>query len=157
MVGSRAESVQIGAVNAKQVGLEGISRYGKEALVTLAYDPRIAIAYVASSGAGGSRLLRRNFGQILENLAGPAEYHWLAGNFIKYGADPLHASDLPVDAHELIALCAPRPVLITCGTNTGPIRPQPASNSPSAMLLTPSQWEYSSPSGSNLDHGFWTT
>jgi hypothetical protein len=66
-----------------------------------------------------SRLFRRNFGEIMENIAGWGEYHWMAGNFIKYGAPPLHASDLPVDTHELIALCAPRPVLITIGTNTG--------------------------------------
>lgn len=109
------------AVDAKQVGLQGISRYGKEALVTMAYDSRFAIAYVASSGLAGAGLYRRNFGELLANVAGWGEYHWMAGNFVKYGADPLSADDLPVDGHMLLALCAPRPVLVTVGTNTGPL------------------------------------
>lgn len=103
------------AVDAKQVGIEGLSRYGKAALVTMAYDPRFAIAFVGSSGEGGAKLHRRNFGELVENLAGAGEYHWMAGNFIKY-AGPLTPDDLPVDAHELIALCAPRPVFISVGS-----------------------------------------
>jgi hypothetical protein len=50
-----------------------------------------------------------------ENLAGTSEYDWMAGNFLKY-AGPLTVNDLPVDAHELIALCAPRPVFISSGS-----------------------------------------
>jgi len=103
------------AVDAKQVGIEGLSRYGKAALVTLAYEPRFAIGFVASSGEGGAKLHRRDFGERVENVAGSGEYHWMAGNFIKY-AGPLTANDLPVDAHELIALCAPRPVFISSGS-----------------------------------------
>ena len=102
------------SVDAKQVGLEGHSRYGKATLVAMAYEPRLAIAYVSSSGAGGAKILRRNFGELLENVAGTSEYHWMAGNFLKY-AGPLTPNDLPVDAHELIALCAPRPVFISGG------------------------------------------
>ncbi len=99
------------AVDAKQVGLEGHSRFGKTALVAMAYDPRFAIAYISSSGTGGAKLYRHIFGELTENLAGTGEYHWMAGNFLKY-AGPLTTGDLPVDAHELIALCAPRPVFI---------------------------------------------
>ena len=102
------------SVDAKQVGITGHSRYGKAALVTMAYDQRFAIGYISSSGAGGAALYRRNWGELLENVAGAQEYHWMAGNFLKY-AGPLHASDLPVDSHELIALCAPRPVFISGG------------------------------------------
>ncbi len=94
------------SVDARQVGIEGLSRYGKAALVAMAYDPRFAIAFVASSGEGGAKLHRRNFGELVENVAGAGEYHWMAGNFIKY-AGPLTPNDLPVDSHELIALCAP--------------------------------------------------
>lgn len=103
------------AVDARRVGIEGLSRYGKAALVTMAYDPRFAVAFVGSSGEGGAKLHRRNFGELVENVASPAEYHWMAGNFLKY-AGPLNWDDLPVDAHELIALCAPRPVFIGVGS-----------------------------------------
>ncbi len=103
------------AVDAKQVGIEGLSRYGKAALVAMAYDQRFAIAFIGSSGAGGAKILRRNFGEQVENLASSSEYHWFAGNFLKY-AGPLPVNDLPVDAHELIALCAPRPLFISSGS-----------------------------------------
>ena len=105
------------AVDAKRVVIEGLSRYGKAALVTMAYDPRFAIGFIGSSGAGGAKILRRVFGEQVENLASSGEYHWFAGNFIKY-AGPLTPNDLPVDAHQLIALCAPRPVFISSGSPT---------------------------------------
>ena len=104
--------------DARQVGIEGHSRYGKATLVTMAYDQRFAIAYVSSSGEGGAKLNRRDFGEIVENVAATNEYHWMAGNFLKY-AGPLQWKDLPVDAHELIALCAPRPVFISGGATKG--------------------------------------
>jgi hypothetical protein len=103
------------SVDAKQVGIEGLSRYGKAALVTMAYDQRFAIGFIASSGEGGAKILRRTFGEQVENVASTGEYHWMAGNFLKY-AGPLTPNDLPVDAHELIALCAPRPVFISAGS-----------------------------------------
>lgn len=107
-------------VNAKKVGIEGVSRYGKAALVTMAFEPRFAMVLVGSSGEGGAKLHRRNFGEAVENLTGSGEYHWMAGNFLKYGAaDATFGSktpnDLPVDAHELIALCAPRFTFISYG------------------------------------------
>lgn len=104
-------------VDAKHVGIEGLSRYGKAAIVTMAYEPRFAIGFIGSSGAGGTKILRRVYGEQVENLASSGEYHWFAGNFIKY-AGPLTPNDLPVDAHELIALCAPRPVFISSGSPT---------------------------------------
>ncbi len=104
------------SVDAKRVGIEGHSRYGKAALVTMAYDQRFAIGYISSSGAGGAKIHRRNFGETVENVAGAGEYHWMAGNYIKY-AGPLAWKDLPVDSHELVALCAPRPVFIGSGEN----------------------------------------
>jgi catechol 2,3-dioxygenase-like lactoylglutathione lyase family enzyme len=103
------------SVDARQIGIEGLSRYGKATLVAMAYEPRLAIAFVGSSGEGGAKLSRRTFGEQVENIASTAEYHWMAGNFLKY-AGPLTRNDLPVDAHELIALCAPRPVFISGGS-----------------------------------------
>jgi GH35 family endo-1,4-beta-xylanase len=103
------------SVDARQVGIEGLSRYGKAALVTMAYEPRFAIGFIGSSGQGGAKLHRRNFGELVENVASSGEYHWMAGNYIKY-AGPLNWNDLPVDSHQLIALCAPRPVFISNGS-----------------------------------------
>jgi len=108
------------AVDAKRVGIEGVSRYGKAALITMAFDQRFAVVLVGSSGEGGAKLHRRNFGEAVENLTGEGEYHWMAGNFLKYGAAEAsfgsrNAGDLPVDAHELIALCAPRPTFVSYG------------------------------------------
>jgi len=104
-------------VDAKRICIEGLSRYGKAAIVALAYEPRIAIGLIGSSGAGGTKILRRNLGEQVENLASSGEYHWFAPNFIKY-AGPLTPNDLPVDAHDLVALCAPRPVFISVGSPT---------------------------------------
>jgi len=102
------------AVDAKRVGIEGHSRYGKAALVAMAYDPRFAIAYISSSGESGAKLYRRNYGEQIGNIA-TGEYYWMAGNIMKYDG-PLTVADLPVDANELIALCAPRPVFISAGS-----------------------------------------
>ncbi|MHA8061750.1 alpha/beta hydrolase family protein [Aquirufa beregesia] len=99
-----------------QVGITGHSRYGKAAAVAMAFDTRFAIGYICSSGAGGLKLYRRNYGELIENVAAKNEYHWMAGNFLKY-AGPLQWNDLPIDAHELIALCAPRPMYIGVGGN----------------------------------------
>lgn len=107
-------------IDASRVGIDGVSRYGKAALVTMAFDTRFAFGLIASSGAGGTKLIRRNFGEAIENLTGSGEYHWFAGNFLRYGAAEARggrndATDLPVDAHALIAACAPRRVFVSHG------------------------------------------
>ena len=107
-------------VDARRVGIEGVSRFGKAALVAMAFDTRFAVVLVGSSGEGGAKLHRRQWGEQVENLTGAGEYHWMAGNFMKYGAADADfgsktPGDLPVDAHELIALCAPRPTFISYG------------------------------------------
>jgi hypothetical protein len=103
------------SVDAKKVAIEGLSRYGKAAIVAMAFEPRISLGFIGSSGAGGAKILRRIFGEQVENLASTGGYHWFAGNFIKY-AGKLTADDLPVDAHQLVALCAPRPVFVSAGS-----------------------------------------
>jgi lysophospholipase L1-like esterase len=108
------------AVDARRVGIEGVSRFGKAALVTMAFESRFALVLVGSSGAGGAKPHRRDFGEAVENLTGSGAYHWMAGNFLKYGAAEAtfgsrNASDIPVDAHQLIALCAPRPTFVSYG------------------------------------------
>ena len=106
-------------VDAKKVGIEGVSRYGKAALVTLAFEPRFSVGLIGSSGKGGATLHRRVFGEAVESLTG-GEYYWMAGNYMKYGASEAGfgsktGCDLPVDSHELIALCAPRFTFISYG------------------------------------------
>ncbi len=106
-------------VDAKHVGIEGVSRYGKAALVAMAFEPRFALGLIGSSGKGGAVLHRRVFGEQVENLTG-GFYYWMAGNYLKYGTSESkfgsqNASNLPVDSHELIALCAPRLTFISYG------------------------------------------
>jgi len=112
-------------VDARHVGLEGHSRFGKTALVAMAYDPRFAVLYSSSSGEGGAKLYRHNYGEPLSHLMGSRLYQWMSPNLMKY-AGPLTPGDLPVDNHELIALCAPRPVFIGAGLSepNGPGKPR---------------------------------
>ena len=107
-------------VDAKKVGIEGVSRYGKAALVTLAFEPRFSLGLIGSSGKGGATLQRRVFGEAVESLASSGEYHWMAGNYLKYAASQSSSGsktgcDLTIDSHELIALCAPRLTFISYG------------------------------------------
>jgi hypothetical protein len=106
------------AVDARRVGVQGHSRSGKAALVAMAFDERFAIGYISSSGQGGAKLHRRKYGETIENVANTF-YHWMAGNYLKYTA---RWDTMPVDSHELIALCAPRPVFLSAGNNPGPVK-----------------------------------
>jgi hypothetical protein len=101
------------SVDARKVCIEGVSRYGKAVLTAMAYDRRFAVALVASSGKGGAALYRRDYGESMGNICSSSEYHWFAGNLFRYVTAP---RKLTVDAHEMIALCAPRPVFISCGS-----------------------------------------
>ncbi|MEZ4902302.1 MAG: acetylxylan esterase [Spirosomataceae bacterium] len=106
-------------VNAKQVGIEGVSRYGKAALVTLAFEQRFAVGLIGSSGKGGTTLHRRVFGEAVESLAG-GENYWMCGNYMKYGAEEATfgrktGCDLTIDSHQMLALCAPRLTFVSYG------------------------------------------
>ena len=107
-------------VDPTKVCITGVSRYGKAAIVATAFETRVAAGFVASSGAGGVKLHRHIFGELLENVAGRGEYHWMSGNYLKYAANEATfgkktAADLPVDQHQLVALCAPRLCFISNG------------------------------------------
>lgn len=100
------------AVDAKRVAIIGHSRLGKTALWAGAHDPRFALVYSSCAGEMGSALARRDYGETVDDMA--ANFPWqFAGNFQRYAG---HWNDMPVDAHMLIALSAPRPVFITGGT-----------------------------------------
>jgi hypothetical protein len=98
------------SVDAKQMGVEGHSRYGKTALLAAALDTRWAIVYPSCSGELGAKPSRRNWGETVDNVASS---HWVAPVFRKFAG---HWNDLPVDANELIALVAPRPIFLNGGT-----------------------------------------
>jgi hypothetical protein len=100
------------SVDAKHVALIGHSRLGKTVLLAGARDPRFALIYSSCAGEMGSSLARRDYGETIDDMA--ANFPWqFAGNFQKY---PGHWNDLPVDAHEIIALNAPHPMFIGGGT-----------------------------------------
>lgn len=106
-------------VDAKKVGIEGVSRYGKAALVTLAFEQRFAVGLLGSSGKGGVTLHRRVWGEAVESLAGGGNY-WMCGNYMKFGAEDATfgrktGCDLTVDSHDVLALCAPRLAFVSYG------------------------------------------
>jgi hypothetical protein len=100
-------------VDAKRVAIMGVSRLGKTALWAAARDSRFAAVIDSCSGEGGSALSRRNYGETIKHLTEPTRYpYWFCANYAKYGD---RVDQFPVDAHLLIALIAPRPVLLQTG------------------------------------------
>jgi hypothetical protein len=100
-------------VDAKRVAIFGVSRLGKTALWTGARDPRFALVIASCSGEGGAAIARRNYGETLAHMSHPTRYQYqFAANYGKWAANP---SEWPVDANLLVALMAPRPLLLQTG------------------------------------------
>ena len=100
-------------VDAKRVALMGVSRLGKTVLWTAAHDERFALVIASCSGEGGASLSRRNYGETIKHLVEPTRFPYqFCANYAKY-AD--HVDQFPVDSHMLLALIAPRPVLLQTG------------------------------------------
>ncbi len=111
----REELARDPRVNGERISLQGHSRFGKGVLVAAAFDLAFADANVSSSGAGGAKLMRRDFGERWENMASSGAFHWYTPNVMAYARGDQSTANLPVDAHTLIALRAPRPLFITSG------------------------------------------
>jgi hypothetical protein len=111
----REELAKDPRIDGSQVSLAGHSRFGKAVLVAAAFDHAFADALVSSSGAGGAKLMRRDFGEAWTNMAGSYAFHWYTPEVMEYAGHKTVA-DLPVDAHMLIALRAPEPLFISSGS-----------------------------------------
>jgi hypothetical protein len=100
-------------VDAKRVAIEGVSRLGKTVMWAGAHDTRFAMVIASCSGEGGAALSRRNYGETIAHLVEPTRYPYqFCANYQTFAA---HADRSPVDAHMLVALMAPRPVLLQTG------------------------------------------
>jgi hypothetical protein len=101
-------------VDAKRVAITGVSRLGKTVMWEGAHDTRVALVIASCSGEGGAALSRRNYGETIAHLTEPSRYPYqFAANYAKYAE---HVDQFPVDAHMLVALIAPRPVLLQTGS-----------------------------------------
>jgi hypothetical protein len=104
-------------VDAKRVAVLGVSRLGKTVMWAGARDPRIAMVIASCSGEGGAALSRRNYGETIAHLTAPTRYPYqFCANYQKFAG---HVDRFPVDAHMLVALMAPRPVLLQTGDQDG--------------------------------------
>lgn len=104
-------------VDAKHVAIFGVSRLGKTVLWEGVHDQRIALVIASCGGEGGAALARRNYGETIAHLVAPSRYPYqFAENYAKYAKDP---NTSPVDSHELVAMMAPRPILLQTGNTDG--------------------------------------
>ncbi len=102
------------AVDGEKIALSGVSRLGKTVLWAAAQDERFAMVIPMVSGEGGAAISRRNYGETVADLTNPVRYdYWFAP---KYQEHAFNVDELPVDAHMLLSLIAPRPVLLVVGS-----------------------------------------
>ena len=100
-------------VDAKRVAIYGVSRLGKTALWAGAADERFAIVIASCSGEGGAAIARRNYGETLAHMVAPTRFPYqFAGKYAEYANN---VNEWPVDAHMLLSLIAPRPLLLQTG------------------------------------------
>jgi hypothetical protein len=101
-------------VDTKRIAITGVSRLGKTVMWALAHDTRVALTIASCSGEGGAALSRRNFGETIAHLTEPTRFPYqFCANYGKYAQA---VDKFPVDAHMLVALMAPRPVLLQTGS-----------------------------------------
>jgi hypothetical protein len=100
-------------INSKKVALHGVSRLGKTVLWAGAIDERFGMVIASCSGEGGAAISRRQYGETIKHMIDSSRYFYqFCGNRAKYGDDP---TTCPIDAHMLISLIAPRPLLLQTG------------------------------------------
>jgi hypothetical protein len=101
-------------VDSKRVAIHGVSRLGKTVMWAGAHDQRFAAVIASCSGEGGASLSHRDYGETIGHLTAPSRFPYqFAENYGKWAGFPDKA---PMDAHMLVALIAPRPLLLQTGT-----------------------------------------
>lgn len=102
------------SIDSKRVAIHGVSRLGKTVMWAGARDQRFAAVIASCSGEGGAALSRRNYGETIAHLTAPTRFPYqFAANYAKYAGFPDTA---PMDANLLVALIAPRPLLLQTGS-----------------------------------------
>ena len=96
------------------IALTGASRLGKTTIWTGAIEPRIKVVMPACSGEGGAAISRREYGETVAHLTEKTRFPYQFCPKYAYWADKVH--EMPVDAHMLVALIAPRPLLLQTGS-----------------------------------------
>ncbi len=102
------------AVDSRRIAIHGVSRLGKTVMWAGAHDTRVAATIASCSGEGGAAISRRNYGETIAHLTAPTRYPYqFAANYAKWAGFPDKA---PMDGNLLVALHAPRPLLLQTGT-----------------------------------------
>lgn len=102
------------SIDAKRVAIHGVSRLGKTVMWAGAHDQRFAAVIASCSGEGGAALSHRDYGETIAHLTAPSRYPYqFAANYGKWAGFPDKA---PMDANMLVALIAPRPLLLQTGS-----------------------------------------
>lgn len=102
------------SVDARRIAIHGVSRLGKTVMWAGARDTRVAATIASCSGEGGAAVSRRNYGETIAHLTAPTRYPYqFAANYANWAGFPDRA---PMDGNLLVALHAPRPLLLQTGT-----------------------------------------
>jgi len=96
-------------IDLKRLAITGCSFAGKMALFAAAFDERIALCIAQESGGGGAAAWRVS--EMLGNVEtlGKTSHEWFMESLFQFSND---VPKLPYDHHELMAMVAPRALLV---------------------------------------------